>query len=459
MSVTAWGILSNWDTWGVVLAFSAVNLALLVARTPWGRGVGTRLRSAAARLSGCPDLRWIDWRFLVVFGALWIGAFVGNELRIGQFDCAAGSINDPMGLLSSGRAFFAGADPADAVSYCGFTTIQVPYGIAAIGIDAVGSLGGLVGICAIWAAVALLLIPLVWKAGGADRQYLTLFVATSVLYLPLVTGQIGDANNVLVPITLVAVLLVAGTRRVAGSALGGLLATAKFPAMVPLLGHAGRSDPHRLRAVLASAGVFVGGTAVGYAAWGWGFLRAVFLAELGRRSFSLNLYGVLLVQNRLPSAAWVEAIEAAVTLGIVLSVALWIRSPIRAMAIGIVGVALVTPFLSYNILIWLLPVALAGPRARWALWGAGAIGTLNYGYALNGLAWVGGPVWPTELLDVAMTAVLGALFVDLWRSERSEGGRDLARGDVRRPDRPPAAAPDATSTSGRVLAPAGSQNR
>jgi hypothetical protein len=94
---------------------------------------------------------------------------------------------------------------------------------------------------------------------------------------------------------------------------------------------------------------------------------------------------------------------------------------ILAAVLLLVGFALLTPFLSYNILIWLLPVALLGARACWWLWGVAFVGSLNYDLALNVWAWDDGITWPSMVLDVVLTALLLLLFVELWRRELATG--------------------------------------
>jgi len=83
----------------------------------------------------------------------------------------------------------------------------------------------------------------------------------------------------------------------------------------------------------------------------------------------------------------------------------------------LVGFALLTPFLSFNILVWLLPVALVGARARWWLWSVAIVGSVNYDLALNVWYWDDGVGWPSMIFDVVLTALLLGMFVDLWRGE------------------------------------------
>ncbi|MGA7923992.1 MAG: hypothetical protein WCA77_08460, partial [Thermoplasmata archaeon] len=80
------------------------------------------------------------------------------------------------------------------------------------------------------------------------------------------------------------------------------------------------------------------------------------------------------------------------------------------------GVALLTQFLSFNILVWLLPVALVGARARWWLWGIAVVGSVNYDWILGLASGANAALWPSAVLDVLLTVLLVGLFVDLWRS-------------------------------------------
>ncbi len=434
MAVALWSVLDNWDTWGVFLALTALNLVVVLYRTRWGRSWQPRVRRALARLSGRSDLAWLDWRLLVAVGAVWFGAFGAYGLLTGQFACRANSINDPLGELSSGRAFWAGLNPFANVPYCG-GTVNVPYGLPALLLDALGALGGLPGILVVWGAVALSVIPLTWVAAGPDRRYVTVYVATSVLCVPLITSELGGATNAIVPVVLLATIYLATRDSVRASAFGGILATARFPSLFPVLARTGTDGRRRFLGFGTAVAGFALVTGATYLVWGSGFLTTVFFDQFLRRSFSLNVYGILLLHNALPTSLAVTGVQAALTLALVVGVFVTVRSSARAVALTLVGVALVTPFLSYNILVWLLPVALVGPRARAWLWAIATVGTVNYGLGYNLWAWSEGVVWPAEVLDVVLTALLVGLFVDLWRSERRGDPTD-AVGEPARAPRP-----------------------
>lgn len=418
--------LSNWDTWGVFGVLTVVNLLVLLYRSSLGARVRPAVLRFLRRISGRADLDWLDWRPLLVVAAVWFGGFSAYNILSGQYGCQPGGIlSDALGGMDSGRAFWAGANPFSGVPYCG-TTLGVPYGLAAVLLDALGSLGGLPGICIVWGAVALSVLPLTWLVGGSDRRYITVYVATSVLFVPLVTSEFGGATNAIVPMTLLLSLYLAERRELLAATLGGFLSTARFPSLFPVLGMTGTLPRWRGWSFVVAAGTFGAATALSYAVWGSGFLNSVFVGQIGRRSYSLNLYGIFLFHNALPSSFAIEAAEAGLTVALVLAVFFLVCSPMRAVAITIVGVALVTPFLSFNFLIWLLPCALVGGRARWWLWGIASVGSVDFNLGL--IAWASGQgvVWPAEVMDVVLTALLLGLFVDLWRGGRAAPRTDLA---------------------------------
>ena len=425
----------NAVTWGVFAALSAVNLLVLLYRTPWGARLRPAVLRALHRLSGRDDLRWLDWQPLLVAAAIAFAGVSAYGILSGQYGCHPPGVSDPIGVLNSGKAFWAGLDPFK-VSDCG-GHLEIPYGFAAVLLSAIGSFGGLPGIYLVWGAVALSILPLAWLAGGDDRQYVTVFVATSVLLIPLVSSQIDGATNAIVPATVLLSLYLAGRSELLAAMVGGFLSTARFPNLLPVLGQTGSFPRRRYLSFAAGLLVFAAVTGVSYARWGDDFLGPVFLQQLGRRSFSLNFYGILLFQNWLPSSVVVEGVQVVATVALVIAVFFWVRSQVRAASIVLVGFTLLTPFLSFNILVWLLPVALAGARARWWLWSVAFVGSLNYDLALNVWAWDDGITWPSMVFDVVLTGLLLALFVDLWREERA----------ARRGTQPPAPDRSASSTS------------
>jgi hypothetical protein len=401
-------------TLAFVLVLGAGSLLLLLLRTPYGAALARRIERWARARSSRGSLDWLDWRLLVVASGVAYAAVIAFDVAFNLYACSGNGPSDILSLAASGRAAWTGGDPF-TVSNCG-SSIQIPYGIAAVVIDALGSLGGAIGIAAIWGLVAVAIVPLTWSVGGADRRFVTLFVVTNVLFLPLISAQIDGATNALVPVTVLAAILLAGSSERWSGVVGGFLSTARFPTLFPVVGATARYQRRWTSGILAVA-VFGAITAATYAAWGNAFLSPVFLSQVSRRSFSLNAYGLLTQQGWLPAGDGVAILQAALTVAVV--VAVWIRgrTVVGAAAITLTGVALLTQFLSFNILVWLLPVALVGARARWWLWGIGIVGTINYDLAWPYWAKSLGIWWPYYLLGVVMTGLLLGLFVDLWRSE------------------------------------------
>jgi len=405
----------NLVTWGVLAGLLAVNFVVLVYATDWGIRIRPWVLRQLRRVSGREDLRWLDWQPVLVAGLIAFTAVAAYGIVSGQYGCHPPGVSDPIGELNSGQAFWAGQNPF-YVTDCG-GHIEVPYGLSAVLIDAVGSLGGLPGIFMVWGLVAFSILPLTWAVAGPDRRYILLFVGTSVLLVPLVSSQIDGATNAVVPATVLLSLYLARKNPLVAAAVGGFLSTARFPNVFPILGSAGAMRRRYLFFVVASA-VFAAATAVSYLVWRADFLGPVFLNQVGRRSFSLNLYGVFLLANALPSSVAIEGVQAVLTLALVVAAFFWARTPLLGAAIVLTGFALLTPFLSFNILVWLLPVALAGARARWWLWSIALVGSLNYDLALNVWAWDEGIAWPSAVFDVVLTVLLVALFVELWRTAR-----------------------------------------
>ena len=419
----------NAVTWLVLAALSAVSLLVLLFRTGRGSGVRPWVLGALRRLSRRDDLRWLDWQPLLAAAGIAFACVSAYGILSGQYGCRPGG-SDPLTILHSGNAFWAGQSPF-RVPQCAHTG-QIPYGMAAILLTAIGSLGGLPGVYAVWGVVALSVIPLTWAVAGPDRRYVTVFVSTSVLLVPIVCSQIDGATNAIVPATVLLSLYLASRNELLSAAVGGFLSTARFPNLLPILGETATFRRRQYLSFAVACAVFAAVTALTFAIWGQTFLNIVFVQQLGRRSFSLNIYGILLLSNALPGGIGVEAVQAVLTVALLVAVMVWARSALTAAALMLVGFALLTPFLSYNILIWLLPVALLGARAQWWLWGVGFVGSLNYDLALNVWAWDDGVSWPSMVLDVVLTVLLLLLFVELWRNEMAGRTRPKA---VVTPDR------------------------
>jgi hypothetical protein len=395
--------------------FGLAGLALLVARSPRGGSLRDAFGRGLQRLTGRPDLGWLEWWHIALVVAVLYAAVAGYDVATGWYACpAGGGESDLIGYLNSGRALLAGGNPF-TVADCG-GTINEPYGISSILVSAAGSPAGIPGIAFVWGVVGVALVPLTWAVAGPDRRYLTLFVATSPLYVPLIATQIDGAGNAIVPVTILLGLVVATRSGPWAAAVGGFLSTGRFPTLFPLTASFGATRRRFVSAFVAVA-AFGGVTGVTYAIWRSEFLNVVLLSQINRRSFSLNFYEVLQHGNLLPGGSVVPIVQAALTLTVVAVAFFRIGRPLRAAAFTLAGVALLTQYLSFNWLVSLLPVALVSARARWWLWGIGIVASVNYDVAFSDWALLRGIYWPTEVLDVVVTLFLVGLLVDLWRGE------------------------------------------
>ena len=409
----------NAVTWAVLGALAALNLLVLLYRSRWGGQVRPWVLRVLRRISGREDLRWLDWQPLLAAAGIAFACVSAYGILSGQYGCRPGG-SDPITILNSGKAFWAGHDPFQ-VSQCGHTG-EIPYGLAAILLTAIGSLGGMPGVYLVWGLVALSVVPLTWAVAGPDRRYVTVFVGTSVLFVPIICSQIDGTTNAIVPATVLLSLYLAGKSELLGAVVGGFLSTARFPNLLPILGETGSFPRRRSLSFVAALAVFAAATALTFTVWGNQFLNIVFFQQLGRRSFSLNLYGIFLLTNSLPGGIGIEVVQGVLILALLVTVLLGARTPLGAASLLLVGFALLTPFLSFTILIWLLPVALVGARAQWWLWGTAFVGSVNYDLALNVWTWDDGVSWPSMVFDVLLTVLLLALFVELCRREFGSRG-------------------------------------
>jgi hypothetical protein len=403
-------------------ALALVGFLLLLLPLPQGAGLRTSLERVARRVPRDRKKWGPDWWWPALGAAVIYSGVTAYNLAYGLYGCSGTpGVHDLVAYVASGRALLTGGDPF-VVTACG-ATIAVPYGFAALLLNALGSLGGMAGVVAVWGLVTVVVLPLTWWAAGPDRRYVTAVVASSVLFLPLAVTQIDGASNLMVPVAILITLLLARRHGTVAAALGGFLATGRFPTVGPVLGATGRFHRPWLSGAIAVT-AFGAASGATYVAYGHGYLVTVFVNEVNRRSFSLNFYGILEQQGWLPTSDWV--LGAQVALAVLLVAVVWwrARSALCAATITLAGVALLNPFLSFNILGWLLPVAIVGSRPRWELWGIGLVGTANYyvGYQYWG---IGQGLWgPYELLDVALTILLLVLFIDLWRADQTVAATD-----------------------------------
>ncbi|HYB77273.1 MAG TPA: hypothetical protein VEE83_01145, partial [Thermoplasmata archaeon] len=269
----------NAVTWLVLGALAALNLLVLVYRSNWGSNVRPSVLRALRRISGRADLGWLDWQPLVVAAGVAFACVSAYGILSGQYGCRPGG-SDPITILNSGKAFWAGQSPFE-VSQCQHTG-EIPYGLAAILITALGSLGGLPGVYLLWGMVALSVVPLTWATAGPDRKYVTVFVSTSVLFVPIICSQIDGTTNAIVPVTVLLSLYLASRKELLSAVVGGFLSTARFPSLLPILGETGSFPRRRALSFALVAVTFAGVTGLTYALWGQQFLNIVFFQQLGR---------------------------------------------------------------------------------------------------------------------------------------------------------------------------------
>lgn len=404
-------------TLSLLLSLGALPLLLLRGRAtgPWAATAHRwteRLLLPRART-------WLDWRTIGLVAGVGYAAVAAFDLVTGSYGCVSpGATSDTVALLHSGQAFWSGGNPF-LVDSCG-TLTPVPYGLAAVLVDAVGSLGGLAGIAAAWGLLTIAILPLTWYASPpSDRVHVTLFVALLPIYLPVAAGQIDGASNSIAVLAVLSVVVLGERFGRLGEVVGAFLSTARFPSLFAVVASRGAERRWFLAAVTALS-VFAATTVASYLRWGSGFYHIVFESQVNRRSFSLNLYGPLLDHGALPTGTGVVVVQAVLVVAISALAFFLVRSPLRAAALALVGYALITPFLSFSILLVLVPVALVGHRPRVWLWGVGLVGALNYELALGRFAWQDGNYLPAEALDILLTVLLLGLLVELWRGRRED---------------------------------------
>ncbi|HZY71458.1 MAG TPA: hypothetical protein VFF67_10845 [Thermoplasmata archaeon] len=436
-------ILTGFAFAAVALAGNFVVVGYHWPRTPWIRRGVDRWNGAVL---GRTDYSWVTPRLFLAASAV---VFVATAIvQSGPVPCSSGT--DDVGVYAaSGRQFLAGANPF-AVASCG-RVVLVPYGLPSVALDAVGSLGGRPGVYGVWLAVAAALLPLLWRVGGARRRTVVAYAATSVLYFPLVCGQIDGANNAIVPVAILAPLALTLRNPGVAGAIAGVLGSAKFPSLGPAVGAIATRGRAGLVGVGASIGGFAAVAATTFAAYGHPYVTEVFLSQIGRSDFSLNEFGALEPFGVAPGGTALLAVQGAILLAVlvVILVRRWEAAP--AAGLLLVALTLVTQFLSFNFLLWLLPVAVLGDRARRGLYLVGLLGTVDYLLALGILDWNLGVAWPSAVLATAITAsllALGAILVLEYDPKlrpsppgRTNEENGLVRGAQQQPPPPPAPQP------------------
>jgi hypothetical protein len=402
-----------------IVAFLVSGLVVLYG---WPRAAAFRRwidRNFVHRLQVIASVRW-DWRVVaLVLGIVFVAAAF---LQSGPIPCSAGE-DDTLALLQSGRNFLAGGNPF-VTTQCGHL-VSVPYGLASVLLDALGSVGGRVGIWVVWNLLALLLIPLTWALAGSQRWYATIFVATSMLYAPLVVGSIQGGHSAIVPVAALLGIWLALRRNPAAGVLAGFLSTVKFPSIFPFWGGLSGVGTERWRALVLSIVVFGGLSLLVVALWGGATFSLLFSSQLTRADLSINEFGVLIPLHALPPAIALEAIQGVSLLAALIFVHLRNWSAVPAIALLTVVVALVAQRFTANFMIWLLPVALLGPAySRW-LFALGIVGIADATLALPACL-NHGACGPSEglgaLFGLLLLVVLILILREGSRRVRSDGG-------------------------------------
>jgi hypothetical protein len=393
-------------------------------------------RSLIARRRTLPSLPW-DWRVVtLVLGVVFlVAAFVQSA----PIPCSAGE-DDTLALLQSGRNVLSGGNPF-VTTQCGHYVL-IPYGVASVLGDALGSLGGRVGIWLVWNVAALALIPLTWFLAGAYRWYTTLFVATSMLYAPLVVGSIQGGHSAVVPIAALLGIGLALRRNPFAGAWAGFLSTVKFPSLFPFWGGLAGVGSRWWRELFISAVVFGALSLLVGALWGSSADNLLFTQQLSRADFSINEFGVLIPIGRMPPTLVLEILQGISLLAALAFVHLRRWSAVPAVALLSVVVALVAQRFTSNFMIWLLPVALLGPvYSRW-LFAIGVVGVLDATMALP-ICSSSGACGPSEALGGVFGLLLVILLVQILGEERRfrAPSSPVASGSSSPSDRSNAAAP------------------
>ena len=423
------GVMPSLEIAGPVGAFGGcltVNFLVLAYRSARFPRLRSGIDRANFRLTGRTDWDWLTLWHLMGF-LLLVGA-ISTLWNLSTIHCS----NDAYALFASGQAALRGGNPF-SVAFCGGTAPeQVPYGLAAVSLNALGALtGSVVGVWLVWEVVALSVVPLVWAAGGANRRYLSVLVATSILYLPNITNNIGGLENSIVPVSVLLMLGALGGAGGLGRSAQGIaafLSTGRFPAIFPLLGQSSGGSRSRGTELLLVLGVFLGSALFAYVLWGGDALQVVYLGQFARNSAeSLNLFALLVQEGWVRPSLVVAALQGAALVALLVGVRWRGYSREGSAGILLVGVVLLSQYLNYHFTEWLIPLLLLGATVNWWLLAVGTLMVFDENIAYWYLALNRGVWWPYELLGVVITVLLLGLLVRVVRSEEARrSGTDVS---------------------------------
>jgi len=396
----------------------ALVLGLDSSRFPAWRAFALRW---TRRLTGTPDLAWVDLPLVTLLAASAYAVAVIVFWSLGGYGCTPAGPSDLITLTTSGKAFVHGGNPF-TITACGVGGNPVPAGMASVLLDALGATAGPAGVLVVWGAVSVALVPLVWSVAPERPKQAAVFVLASFLYLPIVAAQVDGASLALVPLTVLLTLHLSRRGWGRAAAVGGFLATGRFPSLFPVLGATGRAGSRRIVVALAAVATFAAVTGATFAVFGSRFTGPVFWLQFGRSNLALDYWGVLEGTGWLRPSTSLTVAQAVLTLALVAICWARARSELGATAIVLTGAVLLTQYLSFTALVFLVPIALVSSRARGWLWAIGVVASTNYLLAQRALRAWGGPYSISYALDGLLTALLLAMLFELVRKELDLSG-------------------------------------
>jgi len=410
--MTAVGLAGSTLVFGVSFGLSFLVLAYRSPRFPWVRHGIDRLQRWT---TGRSDWSWLRlWHIMVPLAVVTAVNILWN---VSWAHCS----DDSFAILASGTAALHGNDPF-SVAFCGHPyATSIPYGLAEVSLDALGALSGsIVGIWLVWQAFALAVVPLVWKIAGKDRRYTSVLAATSVLYLPNITTNLG-VENIVVAVSVLLMLYALMVPQRGSTFLRGLaafLSTARFPAVFPLLGSSASEGSRRWAQLALVLGVFLGAAVLSFALWGWDAIQVVYLGQFARaNSESLNLFALLIHEGWVQPSLALAAVQGAGLLVFVVFVQVRGYSPLASCAVPLVGVMIFSQYLNYHFVAWLIPLVLLGASTNWWLLAYASVAVVNENVLYWNLALDRGIFWPYELCGLLLLAILLVLLVSIVRTE------------------------------------------
>jgi len=402
---------------GVFVASFALNLVVLLYRSASFPSVRTAIDRFQRWVTGHSDFGWLRlWHILIPIAAVTAANILWN---VSVAHCS----DDSFAILASGQAALHGHDPF-SVAFCGHGyATNIPYGLGEVSLDALGATSGsIAGIWVVWQLLALTVVPLVWYIAGPARRYTTVLAATSVLYLPNIATNLG-VENMVVAVSVLVMLFAFQYPRRGGRLLQGLaafLSTARFPALFPLLGSSAAHGRRRWLEVVLVLVVFLGAAGLSYALWGWDAINIVYLGQFARaNSESLNLFALLIHEGWVEPSLTAAAVQGGLLLLLVAYVQFRRYSTLASVAIPLLGVMILSQYLNYHFVAWLIPLVLLGASVNWWLLCYATVAVVDENLLYWNLALNQGVWWPYEACGILLMVILVYLLVRLIRDEEA----------------------------------------